>query len=162
MMRLGLILMVILLAACTRGEPDVPALDATSSVPAFGIEFDHPADLEPQWENASGSAFGFGDEADLRYNRMLEFAATGQLSDGLEPTAIELDSGGTVTYVNETSTVGSGGTEHFLVGYVETDQNTFYVRANASEKAGYGDADWALPMIRTIRPLDSDGADGGE
>ena len=148
---LGLGFLALVLVACTADNPEPVGGEATSTVSAFDIEFDHPADLVLRAETDEQAEYCFESELDLRHTRCLRFERNGEPIDDTEYQELGLTSDGTFSYVADSVDEGSGGTEHSLSGYIELDSATIFVVANASEEAGFSDATWALPLIQTVR-----------
>ncbi len=156
MTRIGLALIILplltlALGACTGSASEPVDNDATSTVPGFDIDFDHPTDLVLQGESGDMVQYCFESEQDTRFPRCLRFSRSGDLPDDGDRQALELASGGDFSYVTQSVDGGSGGVEHSLDGQVELGSDVIFVSATANEEAGFNDAGWALPLIESIR-----------
>lgn len=144
--------LVLALTACQNGETVDQANTATTALTTFGIQLDHPDDLQLQTESDDQAELCFASEQDTRHPRCLRLATNGQAPAGDNVQTMDLDNSGSLTYVTETRDGGSGGAEHLLTGQLTVGGQTIFVTADAAEEAGFEDATWSLPILRTARP----------
>lgn len=125
--------------------------DTTSQITSLNLRFDHPADLGLQNESDQQARYCMQSELETRYVRCLIFSKNGEIDVGEEYTSLDLTSGATFNYVSQVSNVGSGGEEYQMMGYLTVNDEQIFVKANANERAGFDSAEWALPIIETVR-----------
>ena len=141
---------LLLLTACQSAE-DVADEQITSPVSAFDLELDHPEDLRLQSQSDRFVEFCFEAEQNTQHPRCMQLIDADEPVEGTNLQTLDLDGGGTFSYVLDCATDSNGTTEHSLKGQLTVGDQIIFVAANANEEAGFEDATWPLPLIRTIR-----------
>jgi len=148
----ALLFCIIFLLACNAKETNTSQTESenASRTPVWNFSFSRPNDLTLQYESEDHIRFCFENELRTRYNRCLYFSKVGHFHLDDVQTILHIGKSGTFHYINREFSVGSIGTEYKLDGFLKYKDETVLITATAQAGAGFDDATWAIPIIKTI------------